>query len=608
MFTRTIAALAVLVLAVGAAPALPDPADAPPGPGDAIDAFNAVQTYLRGLDASAPAPHGLPAVDAAGITVALEGRIIADAFAAAATASDRETTLFRATAEATRKARDALATNPSARASDLTISLELSGPARSLLGEDLFAPGADWQLGAPGPALRPGIEGLILRAPDMASTRAVARTPAWMLRRGIGPNGAVAAVLGDLGGDAELTGLAAIKLLERGFTFATFEVVHLAQLEPGGAPVFLHRGGRVVEPEEATGSALPELGAHIASHLRTRLWPGVEPLGMVGALDPLRGRYDPPIAAPADQALAAAAMLAWANTARAPAESRAGARSFATQVLADLAQKTDAEPDPVATPADAAMVYIALTMPNAPASESLAKSALDTLRPLFPSAGASADLPPPLRGLVALASVRAAERGEITTGAAAECVASAFASVPTEQLVALMPFLGFASVELADLESAPVRAAPALRAMRDLTDAFRITAADVDADARDLVGGIVFTVGASPLPTWHTLRPVAFEATMLARPELTPGTPTTGEVPARLTTHATGLRFLAQLTASREEAHAYRNPAFALGGVRRAVWDHEMPIEASALALWTVAETLDALDQLRARAAEVALP
>lgn len=612
MFTRTIAALTAITLVLAPAPALgaraDGPADRPPAPTAAINAFNAVQNYIRDLRPSAPAPAGLPPVDVAGIIVALEGRIVADAFVAAATPADRETTLARAATEATREAAQALAATPSARASDLTVSLELSGPARSLLAEDLYASDADWQLGAPGPALRPGIEGLILRTTNRTSPEAAARTPAWMLRRGVGPNGAVASVLGDLAGEPELIGLAAIKLLEHGYTFATFEVVHLAQLEPGGAPVFLHRGGRVVEPEEVTSAALPGLGERIASHLRTRLWPGVEPLGMVGALDPLRGRYDPPIASIADQALAAASMLAWANAPSAPAQTRQQARAFAHRVLADLAQKTNAEPDPAGTPADAAMVYIALTMPDAPASESLAKGALDTLRPLFPSAGASADLPPPLRGLVALAAVRAAERSEITTEGAAESVAAAFASVPTEQLVALMPFLGFASVELADLESAPVRAAPALRQMRDLTDAFRITPADAGAEARDLVGGVVFTVGASPLPTWHTLRPVAFEATMLARPELTPGTATTGEVPARLTTHASSLRFLAQLTASREEAHAYRNPAFALGGVRRAVWDHEMPIEASALALWTVAETLDALDELRARDPEFATP
>ncbi len=608
MFNRTIAALTAITLALTpAARATPDNAPATardnalPAPAAAIDAFNAVQTYIRNRLPSAPVPAGLPPVDAAGIIVALDGRLIADAFAAAATPAERETTLARAAAEAARKTDDALTANPSARVADLTISLELSGPARSLLGDDLFAPDADWQLGAPGPALRPGLDGLILRTTDPAAPRAAARTPAWMLRRGIGPNAAVAAVLGDLSDDTDLTGLAAIKLPEHGFSFATFEVVHLAQLEPGGAPVFLHRGGRIVEPGEVTAAALPGLGATIAAHLQTRLWPGVEPLGMVGALDPLRGRYDPPIAGTADQALAAAAMLAWANAESAPPKSRDQARAFARQVLADLAQRTDNEPDPAASPTDAALVYIALTTPDAPALPTLATSAIDTLRPLFPSAGASADLPSPLRGLVALAAVRAAERRAITTDAAAESVAAAFAVVPTEQLVALMPFLGFAAIELAELESAPVRAAPALREMRDLTDAFRITAADADADARDLVGGVVFTVGPTALPTWHTLRPAAIEAAMLARPELTPGTATTGEVPARLTTHASTLRFLAQLTAAREEAHAYRNPAFALGGVRRAVWDHDMPIEASALALWTIAETLNSLDELRAR-------
>jgi hypothetical protein len=386
-----------------------------------------------------------------------------------------------------------------------------------------------------------------------------------MLRRGIGPNAAVAAVLGDLSDDTDLTGLAAIKLPEHGFSFATFEVVHLAQLEPGGAPVFLHRGGRIVNPEEVTAAALPELGATIAAHLQTRLWPGVEPLGMVGALDPLRGRYEPPVASVADQALAATAMLAWANTDSAPPKSREQARAFAAKVLTDLAKQPADAHDYRGYPLDAALVYIALTMPGAPDTDEARLLARRCATPVssLQSTKMESTYPIAWRGPIALASVRDAANFGLSKERAAGTVAAAFASVPPEQLVSLMPFLGFAAIELAELESAPVRAAPALRQMRDLTDAFRITAADADADARDLVGGVVFTVGPTALPTWHTLRPAAIEAAMLARPELTPGTATTGEVPARLTTHASTLRFLAQLTAAREEAHAYRNPAFA---------------------------------------------
>jgi hypothetical protein len=597
MLGRT--AITALLLSCTAGPALAQPGariDAE----DAISAFNDLSRFIRNGNADAPAPAGLPGAEVAGIIVTLDGRIVAEGFAATDVPGQNAGALMGATRTATRAVRRTL-DGAGADPANLMISLEIGFDPRSLLGRDLAVPAGDWSLGVPAPAIRPGIEGLMVRSGE---TRAVSvRTPAWMIRRAVGPTAAVAALATELTGDPEVASLGAKELGERGFAFSAFRVVHLAQIEPRGAPVFLHRGGRVIRTEQVAAFEMPWFATMLAAHLRSRLWPGIEPLGMVGTLDPIAGRYDPPIAPPVEQALAAAASLAWADAPNVAAPERSAATAFAHQVLADLAQAVETEPDPAATVEGAAATIIALTTPGAPTSPelgALSERCAAKLDPTWRDTDLST-IPPAARGLVALAAARAAATGTIELTVADRVIDAAYASVPPEQLVSLMPFLGWASVESAEMSGQPVRAAAALRAMRDLTDEFRITAADVDDDGRDLVGGIVFTAGRNPLPTWNTLRPAAFEATMLGRSDLTPGTPTEGELPRRLSDHARTLRFLGQLTAVREEAHAYRRPAFAIGGVRRALWDHTMPSEASALALWTLAETLTSIENIEAR-------
>src|SRR5262249_31356165 len=95
-------------------------------------------------------------------------------------------------------------------------------------------------------------------------------------------------------------------------------------------------------------------------------------------------------------------------------------------------------------------------------------------------------------------------------------------------LVSLMPWLGWAEIAQADAKKShevgdgSIPAALALRNMRDQVWDHQLSILDAGDDAPDMVGGIVFNRGFSQgapkgpiFPTWQSVRPLAFIATML---------------------------------------------------------------------------------------------
>ena len=133
--------------------------------------------------------------------------------------------------------------------------------------------------------------------------------------------------------------------------------------------------------------------------------------------------------------------------------------------------------------------------------------------------------------------------------------------------------------------------------MREQVWKHQLSAAELSGERLDLAGGIVFTAGRNPLPTWHTARPMAFIATMLADVRLTER-----EEFARELSHVLGaLRFLRQLSAGDAEGHMYRLPRRAMWGVRNSVWDQRMAPEATALTLMTVSEVVRSLQAVQER-------
>ncbi|MCA9303313.1 MAG: hypothetical protein KC996_04260, partial [Phycisphaerales bacterium] len=169
-----------------------------------------------------------------------------------------------------------------------------------------------------------------------------------------------------------------------------------------------------------------------------------------------------------------------------------------------------------------------------------------------------------------------------------------------------MPFLGLAEVEAAGGGMVPASAA--LGEMRQLVWDHMLLPADLDPADRDLAGGIVFTSADRPLPSWHSLRPLAFIASMLSDERMTSGTIASGEVPGEIGRLVQSLRFLRQLSATPPSTHLYARESGALWGVRASVWDQSMPIESSALGLMTATETLRSLGEIGSRTTPEIIP
>jgi hypothetical protein len=237
-----------------------------------------------------------------------------------------------------------------------------------------------------------------------------------------------------------------------------------------------------------------------------------------------------------------------------------------------------------------------------PELEALRARVLDTLRRAYDPAAQNfaPDVPPAARGLIAWALTKAIPLDPaFTTERAASAVRSAFRETPQGQLVAQMPFLAWAELSLHP--AGPVPAGAALDEMRALVWDHQIHRGDLRSMDQDLAGGIVFTRARTVLPTWQTMRPLAALATMMGDERLTPGTPVSGRVPGELVRMTDGLRFVRQLAWTGDALFLARRPDQAIWGVRPALWEPSASLEAGAMALLTITETLDAMAAVAAR-------
>ena len=183
---------------------------------------------------------------------------------------------------------------------------------------------------------------------------------------------------------------------------------------------------------------------------------------------------------------------------------------------------------------------------------------------------------------------------------ALESVRALLRETPPGEAVSLLPWIGWAELDLAG-DAADIPSEIALRDVRSMVWRHQLQPADVGEDGRDLVGGVVFTRGRAPLPSWQTMRPLAFLATMFGDDRLTDA----ADVPDEATRPLASLRFVMQLAVGDAEMHMFRDRARALGGVRLAPWDQRQTLEASSLALLTLSEAIHAAAR-RAPAAQPA--
>jgi hypothetical protein len=586
----------------GAREAAPQPTAAPPSPDNTFAAYRLVEGWIRNWsvpDAVGADPGAAPA---AAVTLRLGGVVTGRGTSVApdGTSSALRAAAREAVDEADRRTpagqdalRDAALIQDAART---TISLELSG---ALIP---FEPKTYSEAAV---VAAPGLEGVAVRIGD----RVQAMFPGTMLSMGLGAGEAMAALVSKVSGEVTL-GLKQPAELSKshGAVFYRFRVSHVAQPAPGSAPIFLLRGGRLVERKEVEAAGLKELAAGLATNLQLRRWPGAERYGLVGTLLPTVGRCEPEFAGPVDQAIAALALLRYATMPGTNASVANPGRQFGIDLLHSIAVVESGEIDPASDPAAAGACVLALVEAG-PKSLDTDPQLLGLLNMCIPTLLASVDAehgfsegvrdearPLVCAGLAALA--RWCEQDEEADRARA-AVRAVYRETPATQLVGRMPWLGWAERDLAGIEGpeAKIPAAVALREMRELVWKHQLTGADAGAEAPDLVGGIVFTSARNPLPTWQCARPLAFVATMLGDLRLTEPAETTPELGKLVGS----LRFLRQLAADSAVCHMYQDRARGLWGVRAAVWDQHMPPDAESLTLLTVTETLRSLDAIGKR-------
>jgi len=560
------------------APVLPDLA--PPSPEVAMAAFAVVAARVAGQDAPWP-PEVAALTTPAAVTLRLDGEIVGRGTAAIAEAGHfpLDVALRQALAEMDARvppARDAVQDQRRRdRLAQAQISLELAGPMIPLTIERFDE--ADL-------AVAPGLEGVAARVGDQAA----AAFPGGMFLAPTLPGDALMACLAQASGEPGfafrgIKGREAGDLVrDRGAALFRFRVTHLATLAPRATPTFLFRGSRVVARSALTTPALRDFGDHLAANLRAR----VSPQGRLTATyHPVLARSDRD-AVPVECFAAALAL-----SMHAPRDT-ASAHAADAILTAALAQ-------PLTSPVDAAAAIIAITQRQrvAPPPPDAIPAALPglsaTLQAALDETGAwKPVVPPSARGLACLALVRdvPADPASPRRAQASGAIRALYRETEGGRLITHLPWLLLAEQELAG--DAPLPAATALRDVRTLL--WRAQVQD-DPAAPDFAGGFVFS-GSAPYPTWHTVRPLAAAAAMLADPRLTDRP----ELLAETTRVLGGLRFMRQLT--QDDASAWVVPA-ARGqwGVRAAPWDFRQPIDAQSLTLIAVCQSLDALEKVASR-------
>jgi len=561
-----------------------------PAPDAAMAAFQSVEQWIR--DWNVPEASQLidpPNARAAQVTLRLAGKVIGRA----SLVSDDRTTLWHAARAAWREAeanldieKDALReTRVKETAQRVTIDIEVAGPFVPLLG-------ATWADAAE--RISPGLQGVAARVGD--DIQGV--FPGEMIATGTLPGRALQICAGRL----RLPPLELGQLREnQSLSVYWFRTLHLAQLKPGAEPTFLTRGGKIAPDSETSGPGLRALADRIARHLVTHQWPGEEPHGMMGNYLPLTDSYDPILAPPREQGIVAFALARYAATPGVDPDMASHALSFARSIVNSLAVVTKDETDPLASPIDAAawlIAHDAVTSADKttqrPQSD-FALRATATISSLWRDPNAWTATPVAARAFIVYAFARVAAStpdASDVRAAATEGVRGIYRSTEPAELVSLMPWLGWAELTLAEGQQ-DVPSADALRAMRNGLWQNQLQSADTGDFERDLEGGIVFSRGTTPLPTWQSLRPLAFIASMIGDPRLTP----TAELTSEIAALRRSLRFVRQLSMDDASAWAARNPAKAIGGVRPALWTPQLSLDASALALASISETLQSISR-----------
>jgi hypothetical protein len=493
------------------------------------------------------------------------------------------------------------------QAARIMISLEFAGPLIAIEPRT-------W--GEAELTLSPGLEGVAvaIRGEGGRAGKLAAAFPSLLIATNTLPHralsGLCAQVIGEGGAAAALDEPQQIRA-RHGIAMYRFRSTHLAQCRLGAEPIFLYRGARLIDQSEITAAELRRMAGAMAAHLASKVEhePEGAPLNPVSGVAGTRssetvalamlaigqyGALGPQILSPQDLKHATAA---WRGLGERLTALDSGEELSETAVflLVPVVRAAAALPLPLRKPDCFIDAY------QEPVKHLMFRE--------WPDGDLFAGVPSSVRAVCAFAyatwpsawRIDAEEHRKVRTPIEVEAAIRGWVGkIPQAEFVAHMPWLGWAEIELARRRAGAggkhvdIPSAVALREMREQVWEHQIGAMDVDEDSMDMAGGIVFTKGTSPLPTWQCTRPLAFIATMLADNRLTEPKERAIEL-ARL---LQSLRFVRQLQADESIGWMAANPEKAIGGVRAAPWDQSMPPDATSMALLTVVEALRSLEVL----------
>ncbi len=600
-FTGPVIGLWLMVLMGFGAQGLAQPTTSIQG---SLDAYALVDDWVRDWQVPAFERREMESmrVSVAIVTLRLDGRVFGRGEGVSIEPSNY--LVWEATKEAIQSANAKLTTERDAMwdefvaefSSRITITLEIA---------DSLIPVSPSELELPGFGYTPGVLGIAAGRGE----RLEVHGPESMLARNTDMTQSAMALANTLAGDGSVVLRSPSELVESGFSFYRFEPIVLAQPGESMGAAFLDRGGRVIGDAQANPANLKVFASQIAKHIASRQWPGVESYGIMGTLDPVAHRCDSNFASPFDQAITAFALLRYSSV---PNSTNAkAAKSLGRHLLVELAEIESLETDPWENPISASMTIIALSeleLIDILGDESLAKMRTMCLAVLdqsfSPSAGFEQSLPSSSHGLIAYALVRSSEiDAKDRTPSAIAAIDQVFEDTPVQGLVSQMPFLGWAAIEQGANMQADGWMAQ-LVDMRTVVWEHQLKRDDLTWSDRDLRGGIVFTSSSTPLPSWLGTKPIAVLATMLRDQSMTPGTLVQGQLPLEIGSLIDSLRYIHQLGASLESGHLYASPESSVGGIRRALWDQHMPIEADAMALLAITESIRSFDEILGRSSK----
>ncbi|MFO0962722.1 MAG: hypothetical protein U0625_07410 [Phycisphaerales bacterium] len=606
--------MAAQTVAAGAPPAVQAASAAEIDPAAAVGAYFAARGWLDAgsVPMDAKDPDG---VRAAAAVLRLRGRTVGFG---KAIASGETASRGALVAAAVRMALDAARGHPAVVAlplelreklgARLALELEVAGAPQPLVGRTFDEVAKEFEPGECGLAMRHG-------------TRWAYQPAAYLLgKRMAAPlSRALLALVSEL--DLPPRDLPELQEADSTAVYAV-SGVRLAQVDPQAPPAALARLLPARAESEAPRGELAATAQAIAARLGAQLRGGPElaRAGLRGDYIVAADDYEPPSAAPFEQALTAYALAQVASVPTWPQPLREQALESARTVLRALAQVDAGEADPLKDPAAVACMLLA----DAAIRAEEARSGRPASAPPLPAEtlarlgdAARAALEPTARTMLrthARAALLAAAALRETGGAPLlpreqllAALDDAWRTTAAAELVNIAPLLLLAERPLNDPArlSARVQALDAARTVLVETQQAQLPAG-ARATLGDGIGAYALTGSRAGRASSQSTRAQLLVALLTAEPALQPALPA-AEAAQRDARNARSLRlatrFLRQLTADETIALVAPNPTRAVGGVLASPSDASQPLAAQAMALWALAETERALARLEGTAA-----